>query len=163
MDGMKSMIKKIIILLICINAFILSLPTLADDLPIDITAIGHQEGYDDALTARFNIELFTPGARKIYQALAEQKQQKWESAAAGLFIAVKDEQPVDEHEQIAETVSEIGLFSVPADYSRIKNPDDTESIPIWLVVTLLSACAIGGFIWAKTSEKKRKEREGHAH
>ena len=128
-------------------------PLYAADLPIDINAIGRQDNTNSRITLRFNTHLFTPDAQRVNEALAEQINRR-QQTANDLFSTVSFDYSVNVYAQIAYTAGSMGLFVTPADFRHINTPTSQEPLSNWIIVAVLVACAIGGFIWALIAKAK---------
>lgn len=155
--------KKTILTVICVFIIISSITAQAVDLPINIDAIGHQEGYGDAITTSFKIDLFSANAKKVSEAIAEYEQRKREQTSSELFESVYVVQELDVNEQIIGAVSEIALFAQPVNYGSGTKANENTSIPTWLIILLFVICAAGGFIWAFVSSGRKRRRESGVH
>jgi flagellar basal body-associated protein FliL len=126
----------------------------ASDLPIDINAIGRQDNTNTRITMRFSTHLFTADSQRANDALAEQINRR-QQTANDLFQVVPVGDTVDIYAQIAYKASSLGLFSTPATFNHINMPAPEEPLSIWIIVVVLAACALGGFIWAFTVKSKK--------
>ncbi|MCL1873209.1 MAG: hypothetical protein FWF85_03740 [Clostridiales bacterium] len=133
--------------------------TQATDLPIDIYSIGLQSGYDDAFTARYNVDLFSANAQIVNDAMARQAQLKREAALAYLFETGDSKGTADAKQQISLEANSHTLFSRPVNYSAASKAIDPASMPVWLMILLFIACSGGGFIGARISAARRREEK----
>ena len=159
--------KKFIAIAILLCAFVLQIITIvninAEDLPIDITAIGRQEVRDGLITVRIGANLFTEDSRRVNEALAEQIRQR-QATAQYLFTSISEAYEVEPHMQIINSAINSALFTQPSSFSNINlPPDDTSSISMWLVIPIIALCAVSGFIWALISSKKKKGQVEGVH
>jgi len=135
----------------------------AEDLPIDITAIGQQEtGLNSTITRRFGTHLFTADAQRVNEAMEVQVQRRQEIVLY-LFGTIPFDYTIDENMHITNAVNNSALFAEPLDFSRITLPAEAEPLPIWIIALILAVCSIGGFVWALTSRARKKEREANVH
>ena len=126
----------------------------AAGLPIDINAIGRQDNTNTRITMRFSTHLFTADSQRANDALAQQINRR-QQTANDLFQAAPVGDATDIHAQIAYKASSLGLFSSPAAFNHISMPASEEPLPIWVIVVVLAACALGGFIWALMAKSKK--------
>ena len=152
--------KKFMIITILLCAFLMQIITIiqitAEDLPIDITAIGRQEVVRDGIiTVRVGANLFTEDARRVNEALGEQIRQR-QAIVQYLFTSIPENNEIEPQMQVMNTAYSLALFAQPATFSNIPNPQPPDTIPIWIVIPLITLCAIGGFVWALISIKKKK-------
>jgi len=159
-DMKKRLYLHLPIALLCaafLSLFTLT-PTQAEDLPIDINAIGRQEARDGQITTRVGAHLFTPDAQRVNEALAEQQRQR-QAAALYLFSEVPTSEDVELHTQIINAANNSALFTQPATIINFTPPPPPTPMPMWIIVLVIALCATGGFIWAIVSAKKKRQRE----
>ncbi|MCL1788602.1 MAG: hypothetical protein FWG38_11500 [Defluviitaleaceae bacterium] len=147
---MKRVFCKIFILAILSTIVVV----YAADLPIDINAIGRQDNANLRITMRFNTHLFTADSQRANDALAQQIERRQQTANY-LFQTLPADDTVDIYAQIAYTASSFGLFSTPPTFNHINMPAPEEPLSIWIIVVVLAACALGGFIWALMAKSKK--------
>jgi len=143
-----------IFFLTVIILFLLPGGTRATDLPIDIDSIGLQSGYDDAFTARFNVDLFSAEAQSINETMALKAQLQREAALDRLFACEDKSNTIDLKQQMSSQT----LFSQPINYSTVSKGIDPASLPIWLILILFIVCSGGGF-WGARLYKALVERK----
>jgi len=150
--------REILISFSFMMTLFLCLTVQATDLPIDISAIGRQETSDVQITERIGANLFTDDAQRINDLLDERIQLRQESV-----LYLFDVPHI--HEPNPHAMDVVGLFVVPLDFSSINMTqiNDSEPIPLWVMVLVFSICATLGFIWAMFSRAKKREREKHVH
>jgi len=134
----------------------------AEDLPIDITAVGQQEGYDDAVTSR-DTELLTADAESVSEAIEEHQRLKREELTAGLFETSHVNEAVDMRGQVMNVADDSTLFSKPANYIGKGMADSGTSISAWIVIVLFAACGAGGFAIAYGLLMRRKRQGAGVH
>ena len=157
--------KKIIALLFLMLTISISTTATAADLPIDITAIGRQTQNNTTIThptTRFGTHLFTADAQTVNEAMAEQIRRR-QATSAHLFEAITFDTTTDPHTQLTAAANNAALFAQPTDFSHITIPQETDPLPWWLIAAVLSACTIGGFIWAITNRTKKKASTADVH
>ena len=149
--------KKIIAVLICIVTLSLciAIPLLAEGLPIDINAIGRRGLRDDQPTVRIGAHLFTADAQRVNYAFEEQIRRR-QAIASYLFADVPLNYEVEPHEQVINTTTSLGLFSQPANFANVNIHQTADPVPLWIFALLIPICALGGFIWAIASHRKKK-------
>lgn len=119
----------------------------ADDLVIDIDAVGQLQGYDDAVTSQFTIDLLTTDANRISEAIANNERLQREALSGTLFTVVSQDKAVDEQSQIISQTYGTALFSTPAKYSD-KNSTKRAVSMWWLVVIGFGVCGVCGYLIA---------------
>lgn len=149
-------------LVLSLTALIAPLPTQAEDLPIDITAIGRQEARENQLTTRIGANLFTEDAQRTNEALARQIYLR-HAATQYLFSSPPIIQETDLSTQIISAASNSGLFSQPATFITFTTPQEATPIPMWVIAPVIALCAIGGFIWALISAKRKRRQQANVH
>ena len=151
--------KKILaLLLILALALPFSAEALASDVDIDIEVIG-QIGIvrRGALTARwFGVDLFSPSAEEVNEALAEQHTAAREFTMQGLFEAEQIHQGAELTEQIRLAAEDALLFAAPVSFGGLGAVEAESGTSIYLLVIFLVACAICGFLLAKAMIKRRE-------
>ena len=150
------------ILLICLLTLTFSMFAYGADLPIDITAIGRQEWTGSQFTTRIGANLFSADSQRVSETLDEQIQQR-QDMMLNLFTTVPLDYEINPHVQVMNFAEDIALFASPVDFSNFNSPQSDENIPIWITILVLSACAVGGFVWATTSKAKKKGRRAGVH
>ena len=152
---------SVFLILLCIViitlSISLSIPVTAEDLPIDITAIGRQETPEGQLTVRVGNNLFTRDSMRVNEALAEQiirRQALTSYLFSEAFIAAESEL----HVNILNAAYNWALFSQPVIFTNTPLPQPDTSIPMWVIVLIIALCATGGFIWALLSGAKKKRQ-----
>ena len=154
--------KLFIIVVVCALIGTSLVAARATDLPINIDAIRQHEGYDDAVTARSNIDLFTESSQKVSEYMAEQIRLNREMASTALFETLQFGQTIDLPNQVIAAAEDFALFVQPVNYSNVKMPADTALIPLWLMILLFVACAVGGFAIARIiAQRKGKKADVH--
>ena len=138
---------------------LLSITASATDLPIDIDAVRQQEGYDDAITARFDVELFSPEAQEVSDAIAEKAQGERATAASNLFRGTYPRQAETANEQITAAADELALLSQPQNYSGQSSQSSAEELSIWVILLVAVACIGGGYALARVLMRRKKGRE----
>ena len=150
----------LIFLLTLTTQLLLYTPTQATDLPIDIDAIGRQVAPTGRVTHRIATHLFTADAQRTNYALAQRIRQRHEIAFTLFNTPTIHYQP-DPHTRIMETADNLALFTQPLNITTFGMEADSNQIPIWLVVTVLAICAIGGFLLALRSTAKKRRKNVH--
>ena len=130
----------------------------AEDLPIDITAIGRQDGSDSQVTTRIGANLFTGDAQRVNEALAEVIRIR-QSAALYLFAEAQTTYEADPYTQLKNTAHDLALFAQPANFSNVTLPQPVQQLSLWVIAPVMAIAAIGGFVWAMVSKSKKKERQ----
>ena len=156
------MSKKSFVILSCILVLLFCKTVYATYLPIDITAIGRQELTGGQVTTRIGANLFTADSQRVNELLAERIQHRQDTALY-LFASVPLNYEINPHAQVMNTASDMALFAQPVSFSRFNPPQEEEFLPLWLMILIIAACSVGGFIWALVSKEKRKRREQSVH
>ena len=158
--------RKIAIVLSCaiVLAFCFAMFVLAEDLPIDITAIGRQEARDGQIATRVGANLFTADAQVVNNALAEQVRRR-QTSAQYLFASVPVNYVTEPTVQIMNAASGLALFSQPSNIGSISisHQNANQPISIWLIISLIAVCALGGFAWALIARAKKKGQRESVH
>ena len=159
--------KKRIICVLCTLLLLLSVTALAVDLPVDIDIIGQvgEGGRREAVTARFGIDLFSPTADEVNQALTEQVYERREAVVSGLFEEPHTHQEVDIEAQVFQAAQESNLFAQPMQGMRAGTVEAEETFSVWLIALVLFCAAIGGFLIAQAmlSRKGREDNVSHTN
>jgi len=141
-----------------ITALLITTPTHATDLPIDITAIGRQGQTNPQITTRIGANLFTYDAQRVNEVFAQQIQQRQDTALY-LFATIPLNQEIDLHAQLTRNADNMALFAQPVNFNQFNTAQDDEiALPLWLTILIFALCATGGFIWAMVSKSKKKGR-----
>ena len=158
-----SMQKKFL-MLVCILALFtaIAVSVYAEDLPIDISAIGRQDIQEGQITTRVGANLFTTDSERVNEALAEQIRQR-QAIASYLFTYVSPNHEVDPHIQIVNAANNAALFTQPVFFTSATQPQNADTIPLWIFVSIIAVCAIVGFIWALISISKKKGQQDGVH
>jgi len=144
--------------------FVIALPlhmttqTQAEDLPIDITAITRQETRETHITTRIGASLFTSDAERVNAALEGRVYQR-QAISGYLFANVLVNYEVNPHEQVVIAANNAALFAQPSSFTGVTLTPPTEELPIWVMLSVIAICAIGGFIGAMLYVKKKGMRE----
>ncbi|MCL2342382.1 MAG: hypothetical protein FWC62_00565 [Firmicutes bacterium] len=146
-----------IVLILCI-ACSCAVMARAADLPINMDALKNQQYAGDAVTPRFNIDLFSEKASSLTEAITAYQQRQQEETAGGLFAGPHELAPVDVETQIASAASGVSLFAAPDTHSGVTAARNSGSIPTWVVVLVLLVCAGGGLLLAFRLQKRKRER-----
>jgi len=148
-------------LLITLLLIILSTatPAIAADLPIDIDIIGQDTGTGEVHTANANVEILTPTAQEITQAINEHHQQKREEMISSLFVAGYDREALSLHDQMKKVVADSTLFNQPSDFTGVRTISEDSPTPTWAIIILFTVSVLGGFVLARVLMKHRKEDE----
>ena len=156
----EHMLKKVLIITIILSiAFsFCAVMAQATDLPIDMDALKNQQYSGDAVTPRFNIDLFSDKAGAVTEAIAAYQRQQQTETVGGLFTGPHELASVDAAAQIAGTASGWGLFATPSTHSGVSAAHGSGAIPAWVVVLVLLVCAGGGLLLAYRLQKRGKER-----
>jgi len=125
----------------------------AEDLPIDITAIGRQEAREGQMT-RVGANLFTDDANRVSFALAEQVRLR-QAITSYLFAEIATDYTPAIHIQILTATSGAALFAQPNPPTSFTPQPTAEPMSIWIIMLVIAACAVGGFVWALVSAKKK--------
>jgi len=150
--------KKIFILILLFALLFTFVPmAIAEDVDIDIEIIGqiglHRRG---ALTPRWmGVDLFSPSAERINEALNRQAQVQWDAAMDSLFEIEQIHQAVDVAGEVTFAASDSLLFATPVSFGSLGTIEEESSMPIWLIVLFLLTCAVGGFLIARAVIRKR--------
>ena len=158
----KKALFTTILICVVILSIILAISANAEDLPIDISAIGRQEVRDGLITVRIGANLFTEDARRVNEALEEQIRLR-QATAQYLFTSIPEIYEVEPHVQLMNTANSLALFAQPASFSNLSLPQEPDSIPMWIILAVIALCAAGGFIWALISGKKKKGQAEGVH
>ena len=150
------MIKRLFSILICAVIFVSPITVQAADLPIDITAIGRQDTRTTHITTRVGANLFTRDSQVVNELLTERIRQR-QAVAAYLFESVSYNYEIDPHARLLNTANYLALFAQPS-INTFTSPQSDEDIPLWIMALVLAACAVGGFIWALTSNAKKRRK-----
>ncbi|MDR2570208.1 MAG: hypothetical protein LBD23_07905 [Oscillospiraceae bacterium] len=150
---------------ICIIIFLLinSLTADAVDLPIDINVIGQDSGSGEAHTANVNVDILTPTAKEITQAIIERNRQNREAMRSDLFTVIDNDVTLSEYEQILISATTITIFNNPSNYNRTHIPTDDNLFSMWIVVSLFATSVFGGFFLAYILMQRKKEKEYNVH
>ncbi len=132
----------------------------AEDLPVDIGAVGQQEGYDDAVTARFTTELFTEEADAATRVIAENAQARREESLGSLFGTAGGARDEDASSRVMGLAEEYALFSEQTRYGSGSTAVGAEVLPWWLVAVVFGFCGVGGFVIAYGLLERRRRQEG---
>jgi len=131
--------------------------TNQNHLPIDITAIGRGEQVDITLSLRFfDLDLFSANSRRINEAIVEQMYLNRASLGSDLFETSMMVQAIDINEQVANAAVNLNLFSEPVSFGRIGQVDAGDEIPLWVIISVLSSCAVLGFVVARAVLVKKE-------
>jgi len=131
----------------------------AVDLPIDIDIIGQESGSGEAYTANTEVEIFTPNAQEITQAIDEHSQKTRETQVADIFLPDNSEETSSINEQITQSAANSVLFEQPANYSGMRMSGDDSPISIWVIIILFVVSIICGFVLARILIERRKREE----
>ena len=166
LNNTKSFFSKLLLIAIILYtaalSAILALPVNAEDLPIDINAIGRQEVRDGLITTRIGANLFTEDAQRVNEAMAEQVRQR-QAVVQYLFTSAPENEDIEPYVLIMNAANDLALFAQPASFSNISLPQESGAIPIWAVISIITLCAAGGFIGALVSIKKKKGQGEGVH
>jgi len=134
---------------------------LANDLPIDIDAIGrHGEEQRGALTVRSGIDLFSEESEARVEAKAERQARTLEEAQTLLFQEDYTFTRADTNEVLSATAIENEmLFAEPIQVRTLTTVEDAPEMSLWLMVPVAVACAGLGLLIALRTKSKRKVRE----
>ena len=102
---------KILAVIILILLTFCSFNAGAVDLPIDIDVIGQDGGSGEAYTANVNIELLTPRAQEMTQAIVESNLQKREELVSSLVLSTNEDKVLNYNEQVLSYTANSSLFS----------------------------------------------------
>jgi len=137
--------------------------TQAEDLPIDITAIGRQEAREGQPTTRIATNLFSEDSQWVNEALAHQISQR-QAAATHLFLETTENQEIDIYTRIIAAAYSSNLFTQPVTINTFTVPQQTAApIPIWMAVPIIFTCAAAGFVWALASANKKRKKKSNVH
>jgi len=129
------------------------------NLPIDIAAIGRGEQAHITLSLRFiDFDLFSANSHRINEAMSEQLRLSRSTLEDGLFESFEVTQALDINEQVAHYAVNLNLFAEPASFGRIGQVDIGDEIPLWIIISVLSVCAVLGYIIARAVVSKKKEK-----
>jgi len=135
--------------------------THAEDLPIDITAIGRQGDITNPITTRFGAHLFTADAQRVNEIMADNVRQRLDTTRY-LFAVVQADYTMDSYTQLINSSSDMALFAQPMDFNRISMPPDADPMPVWIIISVLAVCAVGGMLWA-LYPKLKGTKQGNIH
>ena len=138
----------------------ITISAYAEDLPIDINAIGRQDARSQ--TTRIGAHLFTQDAQRVNEAFAEQIRRR-QSAVYTLFTDVPQNYEIEPHAQILTAADNMALFAQPLSFSNINPQQTTDALPMWVFIPIMAICALGGFIWALMSIAKKKGQQDGVH
>jgi len=157
--------KRIHFLLILVLLLVFPHLVFAADLPIDPATITDQTTEQQAaLTARHGVDLFSDRAQEVAEAMAARRAEERAAARTTLFLAPWISEPTDPQTQLRQAVSEARLFSAPMQFgTSIQTESEGASIPLWVIISLLTAAAGLGILIAARSMSRRKERENNVH
>ncbi|MDR2600004.1 MAG: hypothetical protein LBC73_06975 [Oscillospiraceae bacterium] len=152
--------KKIVFITI-LTISILSGTFIADavDLPIDIDFIGQDTGSREAHTENVNVDILTPTAREMTQAINDYNSQTREILVSKLFVDNICDEILNNHEQIIKSATSSALFAEPVDYYGIRMAYESSSISIWVIIALFGVSVIIGFVLAHTLMQRRRDIE----
>ena len=128
-------------------------------LPIDITAIGRGEQPEIILSLRFfELDLFSANSQRINEAIAEQIRLNRLVLEYNLFETFESVRVVDINEQIAYAAAGLNLFAEPVSFGRIGQVETDDEIPLWITITVLSVCAVLGFVIARAVLLRKEDK-----
>jgi len=147
-----------VLLCVVLLSLLAAVVVYAEDLPIDITAIGRREAGEGQIATRVGANLFTADSQRVNYAFAEQIRIR-QSAVEYLFAEVPHNYEVEPREQIISAANNSALFVQPVFISSNIQTQTSDPISMWIVVPIIAICALGGFIWALVSAKKKGKKE----
>lgn len=130
----------------------------AEDLPIDINAIGRQDIREGQPISRVIVNLFTAESQMINEGLAERIYRR-NSIASYLFTEIPAVVYVDPNALIMDAAYNLALFSQPTSFNVMPPPPPSSQISMWFIVLIIAFGAMGGFVWALISKRKKEARE----
>jgi hypothetical protein len=150
---------------IVLHAFIIVIGVLfvtadvayAEDLIVDVSAVGQQQGYENSESSAGSSELFTDESVLISESIANQKQMKRENLMTGLFVSVHRIGKVDEHSQIINLAEDVGLFSSPVNYIKKTNSSESISVSPLTVVAIFVVFGAVGYLIARGLLRREKK------
>ena len=129
------------------------------DLPIDINAISQMGDIrrEDAVTVRFNLDLFSETAKEIDEASYALNLLRRERISETLFQEELTIDEIDANELLTQMTYESALFLEPLSFARASDQVETEySIPTALIVIVLACSIFLGFMVARIGAKRRE-------
>jgi len=138
-------------------------------LPIDINIINQrgQGARQDAITADFDLELFSPNADEVNELMESQFIQSRQNLNESFFQAPNEGEVLAMDEIIQSRSEDVALFQEPWTLSRSHNPIPQEaSIPWgWVTVGLVFAGILAAFctkiFWDRKQEKEEEKQNVH--
>jgi len=154
------MYKGFILILCALALSILAAVSVsAEDLPIDIAAIGRREPTGTQAATRIGANLFTSDSQRVNEAFAEQIYIR-QSVVSYLFSEAHNNYEVESSVRLMDASSNAGLFAQPLTAINAPHLEPPSSISIWVIVPIIAMCSIGGFILALISAKKKGQKAG---
>jgi len=122
----------------------------AGALPIDITAIGRTMHQGIALSPRFfELDLFSENSRIVNETIIEQVRLNREAIKESLFETFEAVRVIDIDEQIYHATLNLGLFAEPMRFIQMTQQEQSEEIPLWIIILVLAPCAALGYSLAR--------------
>jgi hypothetical protein len=133
------------------------------DLPIDITAIGRGGRTEALVSVRFfEMDLFSTNSQMVNEAMARQMYLSRLAMNDSLFDSFEGLRVVDINERTAYAAANLNLFAQPASFRSIGQVDTDDTIPIWVIVSVMAVCVVLGYVFARMFAAK-KEGKAHVH
>jgi len=159
------MLKKLVVFVVITIMLTVPIATTgivtvsAVDLPIDIDVIGRDGGSGQAYTANVNVEILTPEAGEISEAINEHHRQSREAMSSELFYFDDNDELITQHEQITNAAVNSALFSQPSNYSGLRMARDDGAVPVWLIILIFAVSIALSLVIAYTIIHRRKHEE----
>ena len=155
----KLVVFAVIAIMLSVTIATSTLSASAVDLPIDIDVIGRDGGSGQAYTANVNVEILTPEAGEISEAINEHHRQSREAMASELFYFDDTDELITQHEQITNAAVNSALFSQPSNYSGLRMARDDGAVPVWLIILIFAVSIALSLVIAYTIIHRRKREE----
>lgn len=152
--------KKKIFATLLLVVTLLPITVTAEDLPIDINAIGRQH-IEHQINVRIGEGLFSEDSA-IVNAAQHELIRRRQDTALELFSYIPDQTEIDTIDFIISRTNSVGLFSVPTNYSHIVVPPQPQPLSTGIIIATIGICVVLGFV-ATLIYRKKKERETDAN
>ena len=156
------MLKKAFFITIILSIALFSLAGLARavDLPIDMGALKNQQYSGDAVTPRFNIDLFSEKSAALTLVMTADAREQQARTVGSLFAREHSLAAGDPTAQLTTAASGWALFTAPNEHSGTAAAKSGGSIPVWVIVLVLAVCAGTGLLLANRLQKRKGNDHG---